>query len=63
VGLWEKERDLAKGEKQCACWNKPILKGLLFSPVPKPQLTVDEDMEKSNSERDLDSSDSSSDAD
>jgi hypothetical protein len=63
MGLWEKERDLAKGEKRRARWNKPILKGLLFSPVPKPQLTVDEDVEKSDSERDSDSSDSSSDAD
>ncbi|KAJ7846195.1 hypothetical protein B0H14DRAFT_2221324, partial [Mycena olivaceomarginata] len=37
---WEAERDLAKSECRRACWKKPTLKGLLFSPIPKPGYAV-----------------------
>ncbi|KAJ7217330.1 hypothetical protein GGX14DRAFT_341398, partial [Mycena pura] len=36
VKAWEAERDLAKEERRRAGWKKPTLKGLLFSPIPKP---------------------------
>ncbi|KAJ7814819.1 hypothetical protein B0H14DRAFT_2315939, partial [Mycena olivaceomarginata] len=36
VKAWEEERDRAKAHGQQPSWNKPVLKGQLFSPVPKP---------------------------
>ncbi|KAJ7438902.1 hypothetical protein B0H11DRAFT_1752326 [Mycena galericulata] len=36
VEAWEVERDRAKALHKRAAWKKPSLKGLLFSPVPKP---------------------------
>jgi hypothetical protein len=38
---WEAERDLAKLEHRRASWKKPTLKGLLFSPLPKPGYAVE----------------------
>jgi hypothetical protein len=37
---WEAERELAKLEHRRAHWKKPTLKGLLFSPLPKPVYAV-----------------------
>lgn len=64
VGLWETERDLTKSEKWRAHWNKPILKGLLFSPIWKLQLSRKKEIDPSDSSNDSDSdgSDSSSDS-
>ncbi|KAJ7362779.1 hypothetical protein DFH08DRAFT_1025194 [Mycena albidolilacea] len=38
---WEAERELAKLEHRRAHWKKPTLKGLLFSPLPKPGYAVE----------------------
>jgi hypothetical protein len=38
---WEAERDLAKKKHRCPGWMKPSLKGLLFSPLPKPGYAVE----------------------
>ncbi|KAJ7351365.1 hypothetical protein DFH08DRAFT_806089 [Mycena albidolilacea] len=38
---WEAERELAKLEHRRAHWKKPTLKGLLFSPLPKPVYAVE----------------------
>ncbi|KAJ7438774.1 hypothetical protein B0H11DRAFT_1689936, partial [Mycena galericulata] len=38
VKVWEAERDRAKLLKKRPSWKKPVLKGKLFSPVPKPQI-------------------------
>ncbi|KAJ7937487.1 hypothetical protein B0H13DRAFT_1852458 [Mycena leptocephala] len=37
VAAWEAERDERKRENKRPRWTKPLLKGQLFSPVPKPQ--------------------------
>ena len=60
VKVWEKEWDLAKGEKWRTQWNKPVLKGLLFSPVPKPQVSVEDDVDDVQEKSGSDSSSSSS---
>ncbi|KAJ7333288.1 hypothetical protein DFH08DRAFT_612660, partial [Mycena albidolilacea] len=36
VAEWEAERDLTRKEHRRPGWMKPSLKGLLFSPLPKP---------------------------
>ncbi|KAF7347280.1 HTH CENPB-type domain-containing protein [Mycena venus] len=41
VTEWEAERDLAKQQHRRPGWKKPSLKGLLFSPLPKPGYTVE----------------------
>jgi hypothetical protein len=41
VQAWEAERDLAKEEHRRPRWKKPVLKGLLFSPLPKPGFAVE----------------------
>jgi hypothetical protein len=41
VREWEAERDLAKEEHRRPRWTKPSLKGLLFSPLPKPGFAVE----------------------
>ncbi|KAK7042764.1 HTH CENPB-type domain-containing protein [Favolaschia claudopus] len=38
---WEAERDLAKQQHRRPGWKKPSLKGLLFSPLPKPAYAVE----------------------
>ncbi|KAJ6611922.1 hypothetical protein B0H10DRAFT_1808510 [Mycena sp. CBHHK59/15] len=38
---WEAERDLAKQERRRPGWKKPVLKGLLFSALPKPGYAVE----------------------
>ncbi|KAJ7435692.1 hypothetical protein FB451DRAFT_1019734 [Mycena latifolia] len=57
VKAWEAERDIAKEERRRPRWKKPTLKGLLFSPLPKPSFAVepgekaverDSDVEESN---------------
>ncbi|KAF7326341.1 HTH CENPB-type domain-containing protein [Mycena sanguinolenta] len=71
---WEAERDLAKQQHRRPGWKKPTLKGLLFSPLPKPGYALtpgekavesDEDKAKSgsDSDSDSDSSPSASDSD
>ncbi|KAJ7331424.1 hypothetical protein DFH08DRAFT_708398 [Mycena albidolilacea] len=42
VKAWEEERDRAKANGQRPSWNKPVLKGQLFSPVPKPTFVTNE---------------------
>jgi hypothetical protein len=41
VTEWEAERDLAKQQHRRPGWKKPSLKGLLFSPLPKPGYAVE----------------------
>jgi hypothetical protein len=41
VKEWEAERDVAKEEHRRPRWTKPTLKGLLFSPIPKPGFAVE----------------------
>ncbi|KAJ7819241.1 hypothetical protein B0H13DRAFT_1661490 [Mycena leptocephala] len=41
VTEWEAERDLAKQQHRCPGWKKPSVKGLLFSPLPKPGYAVE----------------------
>ncbi|KAK7000910.1 HTH CENPB-type domain-containing protein [Favolaschia claudopus] len=38
---WEAERDLAKQQHRRPGWKKPSIKGLLFSPLPKPGYAVE----------------------
>ncbi|KAJ7890342.1 hypothetical protein B0H13DRAFT_1602433 [Mycena leptocephala] len=75
VKEWEVERDLAREEHRRPGWKKPVLKGLLFPPLPKPGFAVgpgektvetDEEQEegpedKGNKDSESDSSDSDSD--
>ncbi|KAJ7750752.1 hypothetical protein B0H14DRAFT_2405696, partial [Mycena olivaceomarginata] len=42
VKAWEEERDHVKAHGQRPSWNKPVLKGQLFSPVPKPTFVMNE---------------------
>jgi hypothetical protein len=41
VTEWEAERDLAKQQHRRPGWKKPSVKGLLFSPLPKPGYAVE----------------------
>lgn len=43
VEKWEIERDLAKRERRKPGWTKPLLKGRLERPIPKPRKVVDEE--------------------
>ncbi|KAJ7910323.1 hypothetical protein B0H13DRAFT_1615782 [Mycena leptocephala] len=52
VREWEAERGLAKEEHRRPRWTKPSLKGLLFSPLPKPGFAENEDDESSESSGD-----------
>ncbi|KAJ7322818.1 hypothetical protein DFH08DRAFT_712337 [Mycena albidolilacea] len=76
VKAWEEERDRAKANRQRPSWNKPVLKGQLFSPVPKPtfatndqeepiagpsRLPVNTDSDKSESEDSEDENESADD--
>ncbi|KAJ7793214.1 hypothetical protein B0H14DRAFT_3159747 [Mycena olivaceomarginata] len=45
VKAWEEERDRAKAHGKRPSWNKPVLKGQLFSPVPKPTFATNEQEE------------------
>lgn len=67
VKAWEEERDFAKEQKRRARWTKPVLKGKLFSPLPKPQFIVDPGEkaaeDEDNAESDEDDSDGDSDGD
>ncbi|KAF4566342.1 hypothetical protein AB1N83_014465 [Pleurotus pulmonarius] len=62
VKAWEEERDAVKREKREIGWKKPLLRDMLFPPIPKPSKNVGADQEDNCS--DLDSgSDSGSDSD
>ncbi|KAJ7127468.1 hypothetical protein C8R43DRAFT_832917, partial [Mycena crocata] len=41
VKEWEDERDLAREQHRRPGWKKPVLKALLFPPLPKPGFAVD----------------------
>ncbi|KAJ6587984.1 hypothetical protein B0H19DRAFT_922473 [Mycena capillaripes] len=66
VKAWEVERDRAKLAGKRPAWKKPVLKGQLLSPIPKPTFVADDDDEpaggpsNSGANRDLSSSDESS---
>ncbi|KAF7368486.1 HTH CENPB-type domain-containing protein [Mycena venus] len=72
VKEWEAERDLAREEHRRPGWKKPVLKDLLFPPLPKPGFAVEpgekmvetdeEEGGKDNGSRDSDS-DSDEDSD
>jgi hypothetical protein len=60
---WEAERDLAKQQHRRPGWKKPSVKGLLFSPLPKPSYTLKPGEKAAESdEEDKDKSDSDSDS-
>jgi hypothetical protein len=42
VEAWEVERANAKDEKRKVRWKKPVLKGALLMPIPRPVLPADE---------------------
>ncbi|KAF8059285.1 hypothetical protein FPV67DRAFT_1426358 [Lyophyllum atratum] len=61
VRLWEAERDQARLEKRRPGWNKPSMKGLLLSPIPKPKLTAGDHEPGASGDDGSDSSSSDSD--
>ncbi|KAJ7174173.1 hypothetical protein C8R43DRAFT_873500 [Mycena crocata] len=70
VKEWEVERDLAREEHRRPGWKKPVLKHLLFPPLPKPDFavgagekTVESDDEPEEGEKDQGGKGSGSDSD